>query len=125
MTELIFDGLLRGSAAVASVAVGGVYPVALPKDQTIWPAIHYLFVGGSNMPTADTYGIQRQRVEVSCWAKSYYDAVTLRNTVTAALLAASTPAFNIALIQNIDFDEHEDLLYRALVEFYVTSTFTS
>lgn len=124
MVELIFDGLLRGSEAITALAVGGIYPAALPKDQTVWPAIHYLIVGGNSQSTQDTYGTQRQRVEVNCWGKSYSDAVTLRHTVTAELLAASTSSLSVNFIQNMDLFDHELLEFRAIAEFYVTSNFT-
>jgi hypothetical protein len=124
MVELIFDGLLRGSEAITALAVGGIFPAALPKDQTVWPAIHYLFVGGSSTATQDTYGTQRQRVEVSCWGKSYNDAITLRHAVIAALAQYNQQGIFISHIQNIDFYDHDLLEYRAMVEFYVTSNFT-
>lgn len=123
MVELIFDGLLRGSEVITALAVGGIYPAVLPKDQPVWPAIHYLFVGGSTKATQDTYGTQRQRVEVSCWGKSYGDAVTLRHAVIAALAQYNEAGIFISLIQTIDFYDDDFLEYRAMVEFYVTSNF--
>jgi hypothetical protein len=125
MVELIFDGLLRGSEAITALAVGGIYPAVLPKDQTVFPAIHYLFVGGSSKATQDTYGTQRQRVEVNCWGKSYNDVVTLRHTVIAALAQYNDQGIFVSLIQTIDFPYDDELLeYRCVAEFYVFSNFT-
>jgi Protein of unknown function (DUF3168) len=123
MIELIFDGLLRGSAAVSALAVGGIYPATLPKDLTTWPAIHYLFIGGTSTATQDTYGNQKLRVEVNCWANSYFDAVTLRKAVVAALAQYNQGGVFIQLIQPRDLFDYEILEFRAIAEFYVFSNF--
>jgi hypothetical protein len=123
MIELIFDGILRGASGVVSLATGGIHPVELPKDAT-FPAIHYLFVGGSSQGTQDTYGTQRYRVEVNCWAGSYNDVVTLRHAVIAALSQYSANGVFIRFLQPTDFFDHDLLEFRAMAEFYVTSNFT-
>jgi Protein of unknown function (DUF3168) len=123
--ELIFDSLLRGSPSITALAVGGIYPTALPKDQSVWPAIHYLFVGGSSKATQDTYGSQRSRVEVNCWGTSYNDAVTLRHAVIAALAQYSANGVFIQFIQPTDFFDYELLEFRAVAEFYVYSNFSA
>jgi hypothetical protein len=124
MIELVFDGLLRGSPSITALATGGIYPGALPKDAT-FPAIHYLFVGGSSNATQDTYGTQRYRVEVNAWGNSYNDAVTLRHAIVAALSQYSQNGVSIRFIQPTDFFDHELLEFRAMAEFYVTSNFSS
>jgi hypothetical protein len=123
MIELIFDGLLRGSASITALAKGGIYPGKLPKDAT-FPAIHYLFVGGSSQPTQDTFGTQRYRVEVNAWGDSYYDAITLRHAIIAALSLYSQNGVFISFIQPTDFFDHELLEFRAMAEFYINSNFT-
>jgi hypothetical protein len=123
MIELIFDGILRASSAVTTLATGGIYPVALPKDAT-FPAIHYLFVGGSSKATQDTYGTQRYRLEVNAWGDSYSDAVTLRHAIIAALSQYSANGVSISFSQPTDFFDHDLLEFRAMAEFYVTSNFT-
>jgi uncharacterized protein DUF3168 len=122
MVELIFDAALRASSAVTTLATGGIYPVRLPTDAT-FPAIHYLFVGGSSKATQDSYGNQRTRVEVSAWGDSYEDAVTLRHAVIAALSQYNQNGIFISFISIIDLDDHELLEFRALAEFYVYSNF--
>ena len=122
MIELIFDGILTASSAVTTLATGGIYPAALPKDAT-FPAIHYLFVGGSSQATQDTYGTQRYRVEVNAWGKSYNDAVTLRHAIVAALSQYSANGVSITFIQPTDFFDHELLEFRAMAEFYVFANF--
>jgi hypothetical protein len=101
-----------------------IYPLVLPK-QPVFPAITYSFVGGSSQATADTYGSQRQRVEVNAWGNTYSDAVNLRYAVIMALTQYTAPGIFIQFIQNIDFFDHELEEYRALSEFYITSNFGS
>jgi Protein of unknown function (DUF3168) len=122
MFELIFDGILRGASGVVSLATGGIHPVVLPKEAT-FPAIHYLFVGGSSKATQDTRGTQQTRVEVNCWGDSYNDVVTLRHAVIAALDQYSANGVFIRFIQPTDFFDHDLLEYRGMAEFYVTSNF--
>jgi hypothetical protein len=123
MIELVFDGLLRGSPSTTALATGGIYPAALPKDAT-FPAIHYLFVGGSSKATQDTYGTQRYRVEVNAWGNSYSDAITLRHAIIAALSQYSANGIFISFIQPADFFDHELLEFRAMAEFYISSNFS-
>src|SRR5580692_4778052 len=112
MVELIFDAALRASSAVTTLATGGIYPVRLPTDAT-FPAIHYVFVGGSSKATQDSYGNQRYRVEVNSWGNSYQDAVTLRHAVIAALSQYSANGIFISFVSLTDFDDHELLEFRA------------
>ena len=122
MIELIFDGILRASSAVTTLATGGIYPGKLPTDAT-FPAINYLFVGGSSKATQDTFGTQRYRVEVNAWGNSYNDAVTLRHAITAALSQYNANGVFISFLQPTDFFEHELLEFRACAEFYVYANF--
>jgi hypothetical protein len=122
MIELIFDGILRASSAVTTLATGGIYPAALPKDAT-FPAIHYLIVGGSSKATQDTYGTQRTRVEVNAWGNSYNDAITLRHAIIAALSQYSQNGVFISFSSQTDFFDHDLLEYRAMSEWYLYSNF--
>jgi Protein of unknown function (DUF3168) len=122
MVELIFDAALRASSTVTTLATGGIYPVRLPTDAT-FPAIHYLFVGGSSKATQDSYGNQRYRVEVNSWGNSYQDAVTLRHAVIAALSQYSANGIFISFVSLTDFDDHELLEFRAMAEFYIYDNF--
>ncbi len=119
MIELTFDGILRASTAVTALATGGIYPVVLPKDAT-FPAIHYLFVGGSSKATQDTRGTQQLRVEVNAWGSSYSDAATLRNAIITALDQYNQNGVFIRYLQPTDFFDHELLEFRCMSEFYVT-----
>ena len=123
MIELIFDGILRASTGVMTLATGGIYPAALPTDAT-FPAIHYLFVGGSSNATQDSYGNQQYRVEANAWGDSYEVAVTLRHAIIAALSQYNANGVTIRFIQPTDIFDHELREYRCIAEFYVTSNFS-
>jgi hypothetical protein len=101
---------------------GRIYPLVLPADSPL-PAITYQIVGGSSQGTQDTHGTQRYRVQVDCWGETYGDAVTLRNAVIAALDHYNVDGVYITLLQPTDFFDHDALQYRAMVEFYVFSSF--
>jgi hypothetical protein len=124
MIELIFDGLLRASPAITALAIGGIYPAALPADAA-FPAIHYLFVGGSSKATQDTLGSQKYRVEVNCWGNSYEDAVMLRHAVITTLAQYSANGVFIQYSQPTDLFDHDLLQFRAMAEFYVFSNLST
>ena len=122
MIELIFDGILRASTDVMTLATGGIHPAALPTDAT-FPAVHYLFVGGSSQATQDGPGSQQYRVEVNAWGDSYSDAVGLRRAIIGALNQYNAGGVFIRYMQPIDLFDHELLEFRALAEFMVTHNF--
>jgi hypothetical protein len=122
MVELIFDGILRASTDVTTLATGGIYPGRLPTDAT-FPAIHYLFVGGSSKATQDGPGNQQYRVEVNAWGDSYNDAVTLRFAIINALDQYNASGVFIRFMQPTDLFDHELMEFRAMTEFYVTHNF--
>jgi hypothetical protein len=104
------------SAKLASI--GAAYPLTMPTGATL-PGMAYQFISEINMRHHGGEDMVRRRLQVSCWAKSYAGAVTLGDSVRAALNLNQT---NIELItaENIsDFKDPEASLYRRIVEFYV------
>lgn len=124
MIELTFDAFLAGTSSITTLAKGGIHPLNLPKDACL-PAIHYLFVGGSSTATQDGYGSQEHRVEVSCWGRTYADAVTLRHAVIAALDQYRGANIFITFLLIRDIFEPDIEQYRAIAEFYVYSNFAA
>lgn len=124
MVEIFIDGLLSANpSSIYTLTNGRVYPLVLPKDP-VFPAIHYSFVGGNSTSTFDTFGTQKQRLEVNCWGGSYSDAVTLRKAVVATLSQYNQAGVFITFLSSTDFFDHEALSYRAMAEFYVFSQFS-
>jgi hypothetical protein len=125
MLEIQFHALLSGTSTITSLAVGGVYPVTLPKDWNTFPAIHWMIVGGSSAGTFDSYGVQEYRIEVNCWGDSYNDAVTLRHAVISVLAGYSDANMAIRLLMTHELFDPDFLECRAIAEFYVTSNFSN
>jgi hypothetical protein len=101
-----------------------IYPLVLPKI-AVFPAITYSFIAGSSMATADGYGTQRQLVEVSCWGNNYLDAITLRYSIILTLSQYTAPGIFISFSMSRDLFDHDLEEYRAIAEFYVTSSIGS
>lgn len=99
-------------------AVGAVYPVTMPPGATL-PGMCYQFISEVPMRHHGGADMVRRRLQVACWARTYAAAVTLGDSVRAALDLNQT---NIELItaENIaDFKDAEAQLYRRIVEFFV------
>lgn len=107
------------SVIVSKLAsVGAVYPVSMPPNATL-PGMCYQFISEVPMRHHTGETMVRRRLQVSCWARTYAGAVTLGDSVRAALNLNQT---NIELItaENIsDFKDNEAELYRRIVEFFV------
>jgi len=98
--------------------VGAAYPLVAPVGATM-PCMVYQFI--SEQPGRHHGGtdITRRRLQVACWAKTYAAAVTLADSVVAALNLNQT---NIELITHEDTNDFEDTesdLKRRIVQFYV------
>ena len=99
-------------------AVGAAYPLSMPVGATL-PAMVYQFISEIPMRHHGGQDMVRRRLQVSCWGKTYAAAVTLGDSVRAALNLNQT---NIELItaENIsDYKDPEAELYRRIVEFFV------
>ena len=118
MIETVFRSALTSATSVTAIVGTRIYPLVLPTDPTL-PAIEFTFVAGLNIPTMDSMGVQKYRVEVNCWGDTYGDAVSLRYAVVKALSGYTSGNSSIQyLMPQDDFDD--DLLqYRATAEFYV------
>jgi hypothetical protein len=121
MIELTVPALLRASAAVTAFTGARIYPLVLPNDVTL-PAIHYSVIGGSASPTFTSAGSQKLRIEVNCWGGTYGDAVNRRTAVIATLNRYADGLTNILYLSSQDLFDDELLQYRAIAEFYATTT---
>ena len=99
-------------------SVGAVYPLSLPTGATL-PAMVYQFI--SEIPIGHQGGedMVPPRLQVACWAKTYAAAVTLGDSVRAALNLNQTNIELITAVNISDFKDPEAELYRRIVEFYV------
>lgn len=101
-------------STLAHLVGGRVYPVTLP-DVPVYPALRYSFVSITEEPFVDANQvIQRYRVQVDAYAKTYAQAFALRGEVLSAVRAL--PEF---VEQGVDFDgyEPETKIFRWTVDF--------
>ena len=111
---MTIDSVIYGKLAT----VGAAYPLSMPPGATL-PGMAYQFISEIPMRHHGGADMVRRRLQVACWAKTWAAAVTLADSVRAALDLNQT---NIELItaENIsDFKDPEAELYRRIVEFYV------
>jgi len=111
---MIIEDVIHGKLA----AIGAVYPLSMPPGATL-PGMCYQFISEVPMRHHGGADMVRRRLQIACWAKTYAAAVTLADSVRAALDLNQS---NIELItaENIaDFKDPEAELYRRIVEFFV------
>jgi Protein of unknown function (DUF3168) len=119
--------LLSTTAAITAICGERIFPDVLPKAPT-QPSLTYHFVGGTQDPTFTTRGMQRWRLEIVAEAPTAAGAIGLRNAVIAALngyqgmLSDGTFLQNCDFLQLMDAYDHEALIYRRMVEFYLYFT---
>lgn len=110
---------LESVIAAKLQAVGAFYPNSMPTGATI-PGGTYQFIGaGVAIRHHQGTTAFRRRLQVSCWGNTYAAAVTLADSVRAAL---DTNQNNVELItaENlIDFKDVEADKYRKIIEFFV------
>ena len=118
MIETVFRSALTSATSVTAIVGTRIYPLVLPTDPTL-PAIEFTFVAGSNIPTMDSMGVQKYRVEVNCWGDTYGDAVSLRYAVVKALSGYTSGNTSIQYLMPQDDFDNDLLQYCATAEFYV------
>lgn len=118
MIETVFRSALTSATSVTAIVGTRIYPLVLPTDPTL-PAIEFTFVAGLNIPTMDSMGVQKYRVEVNCWGDTYGDAVSLRYAVVKALSGYTSCNSSIQYLMPQDDFDNDLLQYRATAEFYV------
>lgn len=120
--------LLAGEPTITDIVADRIEPIELSIGQTM-PALVYKFVGGSSSPTFNTSGMQKVRVEFSCFGDSQLQADTLRETIRKFLngfqgtLSDGTVLQNVDLIQPLDFFEQYSREFCCGAEYYFYFTF--
>ena len=95
-----------------------VYPLTVPQNGT-YPNVVYQRVSNMQVRTHSGVALERPRVQLSCWAKTYAECVATAQTVKAALDLNQTD-FKLATKENeLDAQEVETGLYRIILDFYV------
>jgi len=105
--------------AAKLAAVGTFYPLSMPKQGATLPGGCYQFISEVNTRHHGGADMVRRRLQVSCWARTYAAAITLADSVKAALNLNQTNIELITAETISDFKDAESELYRRIVEFYV------
>lgn len=124
MIEAGLFTLFSQDAGVSAVVGDRIYPMLLPTSVRM-PAITWQIVAGQTKPGLKTRGMQRWRLQVDCWGKTYLDAANARKAVIKLLdlhnaqLSDGTYLQAAVFIQPIDFYSGGDELFRLGAEFYL------
>lgn len=95
-----------------------VYPLSIPTNGT-YPCIVYQKVSNLNIRSHSGNEMVRPRFQISCWAKSYGEALTVAEAVKTAL-DLNQINFELAILENeLDDKEVETNLYRKMLDFYI------
>lgn len=121
MIETAIRSVLQAQPAIAAIVGSNIYPVLLPEDSQL-PALTFQIVGSTSYQGLTTHGMQRLRVQIDCWAKTYLSAVTLRDAISTSLDGYKDSNFSALLLSKVDYYEDAALMFRALLEFYIFTT---
>jgi hypothetical protein len=120
---------LLAEPTISALVGQSIYAVQLPTASPM-PAVVLNTVGGQSMPTLETAGLQKVRIQVDCFGTSYASADQVRWVLTqflnlnAAQLNNGVWLQSAQLIQPIDFpDDWQTLQFRCGAEFYLFYTF--
>jgi hypothetical protein len=99
--------------------VGTTYPLAVPNSGASYPCIVYQFISEVQMRSHSGNGLRKHRVQISCWATTYAAAVTLAESVKAALDLNQTNYELATHETSRDEKEVETGLSRRMMDFFV------
>lgn len=100
-------------------SLGTFYPLSMPSVGAVLPGGCYQFISEVNMRHHGGADMVRRRLQVSCWARTYAAAITLADSVKAALDLNQSSIELITAETISDFKDEEAQLFRRIVEFYV------
>lgn len=120
------------AAILAAHGAGSIFQMTAPEDEAQYPCIVYQFAGGSARPTTKTSGMQKSRVQISCWAvqpdvaKNLADAVRLALNGYTGALSDGTFLSNAQMLHaGIDYTSPDSRFSRRLLEFYLFFDFSN
>jgi hypothetical protein len=103
-------------------SLGTVYPLSMPDQNASLPCMVYQFISERPFRSHSGKSLSRRRLQVSCWATTYGAAITLSESVKAAIDLNQTN-FELATHEDArDEKEVETGLSRKILQFYVWDT---
>lgn len=100
-------------------SIGTFYPLKMPNQGATLPGGCYQFISEVPMRHHGGNDMVRRRLQVSCWGRTYASAITLADSVKAALNLNQSNIELITAETISDFIDEKAQLYRRIVEFYV------
>ncbi|WP_159990816.1 tail completion protein gp17 [Pelistega ratti] len=93
-------------------AICPTFPIYMPQDNEVFPAIVYSVVAVNTNSTICGPTDEDKRVQIDCYAKTYADLLMLRDDVLDALLDADK-------VNDFDAFVENSTLFRRTLEFYI------
>lgn len=101
--------------AIKTLASGRVYPLVAPQGVD-YPALVYTPVDQEHILGMNgLHGVQRVRVQVDAYARTYAEAIALQDQVRDAVVASKSTVAEVRMVLT-DFEE-ETRLYRVAVDY--------
>jgi hypothetical protein len=95
-----------------------VYPLSVPTGGS-YPNVVYQTISNRQIRSHAGVEMERPRMQISCWAKTYAACVTTAQAVKNAL-DLNQADFNLATKENeIDIKEVESGLYRTVLDYFI------
>ncbi len=122
--------LLANAVQVSTLCSTRIYPDLRPENP-VYPLIVMKEISGIGRETFDTSGMQRDRYQFDCQAKTKGEAMNLRDAVRQVLngyqgmLSDGTYLQNAWVIGKMGGYKDDPRIYEATHEFYVLYNFTN
>jgi hypothetical protein len=129
MVEIGIAQLLAETTAVTDLLGTRIYPVTLPVDALVLPALTYQVVGGSPEYAFDGSVVGIKRIQMDCWSNRYLDGKNAQLAIMQALIPFTGVLPNAYIVLSIsqgaelDDFESDSRIYRYMVEFLVEFSF--
>lgn len=121
--EANLQKIITESASFTAISGTRFYPVLLPEDATLPAATYQRITTTRDYTTTGPVALNRVRMQVDCWARTYSEVKQLQVALLAVLddrnTYAGTDIDSITLITATDGYEHEARLFRVSIDFYV------
>ena len=103
--EQDLEDLLSGSAGITAIVGSGasarIYPMLVPQGFDNYPAITYQVISEERDPElTQQNGLYRARVQITCWARTYAGARSLKEAVRNRIDGSGTTFPRGVFIEN-------------------------
>jgi tRNA threonylcarbamoyladenosine modification (KEOPS) complex Pcc1 subunit len=98
------------------------YPLSVPVRDAVYPNVVYQTISNRQIRSHAGVEMERPRMQLSCWARTYSACVATAQTVKSAM-DLNQVDFKLATKENeFDVKEVEPGLYRTVLDYFVWHT---